>query len=105
MSGKFGLVVKFTLKPGHEEAFDDLVSTTLPGIQDHEPGTLIYTCHLVRDAPSERVFYEMYEDRAAFDAHEEQPHVRHFLAEREQHLAGVAVDFVTLVDGKGLPGQ
>ena len=103
MSGRFGLVVKFTLKPGHEEAFDKLVSETLPGVRDREPGTLIYTCHVVQDAPGERVFYEMYADRAAFDAHEEQPHVRNFLAERAQHLDGVEVDFLTLADGKGVP--
>jgi quinol monooxygenase YgiN len=103
VGGTFGLVVKFTLKPGHEDAFDKLVDETLPGIRDREPGTLIYTCHVVQDAPAERVFYELYADRAAFDAHEGQPHVRSFLAEREQHLDGVAVDFLTLAGGKGVP--
>lgn len=101
MSSKFGLVVKFTLKSGHEEAFDELVGSTLPRVQKHEPGTLIYTCHTVEGQPSARVFYELYADRGAFDAHEEQPHVRHFLAAREQHLERVDVDFLTLVDGKG----
>jgi len=48
------------------------------------------------------LFYELYRDQAAFDAHEQQPHVRRFLAEREQHLEGVAVDRLTLVDGKGI---
>lgn len=103
MSGRFGLVVKFTLKPGHEEAFDQLVSETLPGIRDREPETLIYTCHRVRGMPGERLFYELYQDQEAFDTHEQQPHVRRFLAEREQHLEHAEVDFLTLADGKGLP--
>ncbi|MGQ0776336.1 MAG: putative quinol monooxygenase [Pseudonocardiales bacterium] len=103
MSGRFGLVVKFTLKPGHEDAFDKLVSDTLAGIKHREPGTLIYACHRVGDVPGERVFYELYQDREAFDAHGRQPHVRHFLAEREQHLEHAEVDFLTLSDGKGLP--
>lgn len=102
MSDMFGLVVKFTLKPGHEEAFDALVSAILPGIRDAEPGTLIYACHAVADSPSERVFYEMYRDKAAFEAHEDQPHVRHFLAERAQHLDGFDVDFLMLSGGKGV---
>ena len=102
MSDMFGLVVKFTLEPGHEEAFDELVSALLPGIQDNEPGTLIYASHEVADAPSERVFYEMYRDKAAFEAHEEQPHVKHFLAERAQHLESFDVDFLTLSAGKGV---
>lgn len=102
MGDRFGLVVKFTLKPGHEEAFDELAISTLSGILDREPGTIIYACHEVPDAPRERVFYEMYRDRAAFEAHEEQPHVRHFLAEREQHVERFDVDFLTLSGGKGV---
>lgn len=103
MSGEFGLVVRFKLKPGHGEAFDRLVSETLGGIRDDEPGTLVYVSHSVADDPSLRIFYELYADRAAFDAHEEQAHVKRFLAEREQHLDGFTVDFVTSVDGKGVP--
>jgi quinol monooxygenase YgiN len=99
----FGLVVKFVLKPGHEETFDALVAETLPGIRSSEPGTLIYTCHVVDGAPGERVFYEIYEDRAAFEAHEDQAHVRRFLMERKQHLDRVDVDFLSLIDGKGVP--
>lgn len=41
-----------------------------------------------------------YRDRAAFDAHEQQEHVRHFLAAREEFLEATAVDFMTLADGK-----
>lgn len=105
MIDSFGLAVKFTLRAGHEKAFDELVSDTLPGIRDREPGTLVYACHRVPDAPRERMFYELYRDREAFDAHGEQPHVRHFLAEREQHLEHVDVDVLTLLDGKGIPAS
>jgi quinol monooxygenase YgiN len=90
----FGLVVRFTLRPGAEAAFDALVARTLDGIREREPGTLVYAVHAT-PSPSERVFYELYADRAAFDAHEAQPHTRVFLAEREQHLAGVEVTFLT----------
>ncbi len=103
MSGRFGLIVKFTLKAGHEEAFDALVKDTLPGVIDQEPGTLIYACHRVRDVPGERVFYELYLDQEAFDEHGQQPHVRRFLEEREQHLERVAVDPLMVDGGKGLP--
>ena len=44
-------------------------------------------------------FYELYEDEAAFQAHEAQPHVRDFLAQRERLLEDVAVDWVTPVPG------
>jgi quinol monooxygenase YgiN len=78
----FGLVVRFELKAGHERSFDELVATTLAGIRDHQPATLVYASHEVRGEPRVRVFYELYRDRAAFDAHESQDHVRQFLASR-----------------------
>ncbi|WOI59693.1 putative quinol monooxygenase [Streptomyces fradiae] len=47
-----------------------------------------------------RVFYELYADRAAFDAHEAQPHTKRFLAEREQCLAGVEVTFLDVIGAR-----
>ena len=96
----FALVVRFTVRPGAESAFDDLVSRTAAAIRESEPGTLVYACHQVTDAPRQRIFYELYRDRAAFDTHENQPHVKHFLQAREALLESTEVDFMTLDDGK-----
>jgi quinol monooxygenase YgiN len=96
----FALVVRFTVRPGAETAFDDLVTRTTAAIREREPGTLVYACHRVNEAPRERIFYELYQDQAAFDAHEEQPHVKHFLEAREALLESTEVDFMTLTDGK-----
>lgn len=81
-----GLVVRFDLLDGHEGAFDALVAETVELIRSEEPGTLAYATHREADAPSVRIFYELYRDAAAFDAHEGAPHVRRFLAERGAHL-------------------
>ncbi len=96
----FALVVRFTVRPGAEAEFDDLIARTAAEIQDREPDTLVYACHRVDGAPRQRIFYELYRDRAAFDEHERQKHVRHFLAAREALLESTEVDFMTLVDGK-----
>ncbi|GAB4075975.1 hypothetical protein GCM10028781_07380 [Nostocoides australiense] len=40
------------------------------------------------------MFYELYADRAAFDAHEQTEHTRAFLAERERFVASVEVAFL-----------
>jgi quinol monooxygenase YgiN len=99
-SAPFALVVRFTVSTGAETAFDDLVTETTAAIREREPGTLVYACHQVDGAPQMRIFYELYRDRSAFDAHEEQPHVKRFLAAREALLDAIEVDFMTLADGK-----
>lgn len=101
MNDGFGLVVRFSLRDQEAAtAFDQLCARTLTGIKAHEPETLTYVSHVPEGDPLVRVFYELYADRAAFEAHEAQPHTRRFLAEREQHLTGVEVTFLDVVDGK-----
>jgi quinol monooxygenase YgiN len=101
----YGLSVRFTCNDlASVEGFDQLVAETVPQIRQHEPGTLVYAVHSVEGKPLERIFYELYRDRAAFDAHEEQEHVRRFLAEREQYLATREVDRLSLLMGKGTDG-
>lgn len=99
----FALVVRFYLRD--EEAakgFDALVEETASKIREGEPGTLIYAMHKVKDAPLSRIFYELYESRDAFDAHELQEHTRRFLGERGQYLTGVRVEFLEPPTGKGV---
>lgn len=84
----YALLVRFELEEGHENAFDDLVDKTLRDIEANEPETIVYLSHASPDRSNERVFYELYADDAAFDAHEQADHVRRFLTERQQHLRG-----------------
>lgn len=98
----YALVVRFYLRDEEaSKAFDALVAETAPHIRDEEPGTLIYATHSVKDAPLSRIFYELYESRDAFDKHEQGAHTKRFLAEREQYLTGVRVEFLEPPDGKG----
>ncbi|WP_406046893.1 putative quinol monooxygenase [Kribbella sp. NBC_00889] len=100
----FALVVRFDLTDQSAASkFDALVERTAAGIVEHEPGTLVYSTHPVVDEPLARVFYEVYADRAAFEAHEEQPHVKAFLAERGQYLSATRVEFLSDGPAKGLP--
>lgn len=96
----FALVVRFTVRPEAEAGFDDLITRTTALIREREPETLVYACHRVSGAPRQRIFYELYRDRAAFDEHERQEHVRHFLSAREAFLESTEVDFMALLDGK-----
>ncbi len=99
----FGLCVRFTCKDETSaEAYDRLVAETVEAIKTGEPGTLVYASHLVDGQPLQRI-YELYRDRAAFEAHEAAPH-RRYLAERDQYLASTEVDWLTLQTGKGIGG-
>jgi quinol monooxygenase YgiN len=96
----FALVVRFTVRPGREADFDQLVAETGEGIRAAEPGTLVYACHTVDGAPRERMFYELYANKAAFEAHEQTTHTRRFLTQREALLESKQVDFLSLTGGK-----
>ena len=97
----FGLFVRFTCKDeAAAEAYDKLVAETLEGIKANEPGTLVYASHTVEGQPLQRIFYELYRDRAAFEAHEAAEHTRRFLTERDALLESTEVDFLSLTGGK-----
>jgi quinol monooxygenase YgiN len=88
LSGGYGLVVRFNVRAGHEDAFDALTEETVAAIRMSEPGTLVYLIHRDASSPSVRVFYELYRNVEAFEAHEGMSHVQRFLIERADHLDG-----------------
>jgi quinol monooxygenase YgiN len=100
----FALVVRFTVRPGSEELFDRLTQETAAGVREHEYDTLIYACHAVDRSPRQRIFYELYRNKAAFERHEAQDHVQRFSAERAAMVESTEVDVLTLQDGKTPPG-
>lgn len=100
MKSGYALAVRFTTCDADAaQRFDALVARTLEGIRN-EPGTLVYVSHTPVDEPLVRVFYELYADEAAFRPHEEQPHTRQMLKEREQYLTSVEVTFMHELAGK-----
>ena len=101
----FALVVRFDLRPGAGGDFDLLVASATAQIRMEEPDTLLYLCHAVQDEPNARIFYELYRNREAFEAHEVQPHVEEFHARRKSLMASPErVEFLERLDGKGWPG-
>ena len=97
----FGIVVRFDLKDDAAAlGFDALVDETLTGIQSMEPETLVYAVHKVHDSPLSRVFYELYTSRDGLGLHESTEHTMRFLAEKDQYLAGIRVEFLDTPTGK-----
>jgi len=78
----YGRILIFTLLEDRVADFDRLAEETAEQVRIGEPDTLVYVIHLVPNAPLQRIFYEIYRDRAAFDSHESQPYLQRFVTER-----------------------
>jgi len=57
----------------------------------------------VPNAPLQRIFYEIYRDRAAFDRHERQPYTQRFVAERRSCVLATNVIELRLKYAKVAP--
>jgi quinol monooxygenase YgiN len=78
----YGRIAIYTLLEDRVADFDRLAEQSAEEVRIREPDTLVYVIHLVPKAPMQRIFYEVYRDRAAFDRHERQPYMQRFVAER-----------------------
>ena len=100
-----GLFVRFDIR--NEPAarrFDELTAAAVAQISAKESGTLVYATHRVKGAPLARVFYEVYADEAAFQAHEEAAHVKEFHRDKDPLLEREPrVEFFSPGPAKGLP--
>ncbi|MBU2665327.1 antibiotic biosynthesis monooxygenase [Actinoplanes bogorensis] len=91
----FALVVRFDCRDlDSAVTFDELTAEVVRAIAENEPGTLTYATHAVDGEPLARVFYEVYRDRDAFQAHETAEHVRRFHARKEPLLVATRVEFL-----------
>ena len=70
----FRLVARFTVHPGAEAEFDELVRRATRLTLQNEQRVVTYICYQVEGQPQERIFYEEYENRAAFVEHQAQDH-------------------------------
>jgi quinol monooxygenase YgiN len=97
------LVVRYDLLDRESaERFDQLTTELVAHITAQEPLTLLYVTHAVSAEPLSRLFYEVYADETAFQAHEQAQHVIDFHARMKPLLAGdPRVQFLTSGPGKG----
>ena len=96
----FAITVDFTLKPGAMASFRKLINKNAQDSCTHEPGCQRFDV-LVPNEPGDKVFlYEIYDDRAAFDAHLKTPHFDSFNRESEALvLTKNVVQYTVLCEG------
>jgi len=78
----FGQITIYTLLEDRIDDFDMLTERVVEQVRSGEPHTLVYIVHAVPTAPMQRILYEVYQDRDAYDDHLAQPYMTRYVAER-----------------------
>jgi quinol monooxygenase YgiN len=87
----YGLIAIYTLAEGAAPEFDALAERVVEDVRASEPDALVYAVHSVPNAAMQRIFYEVYRDRMAYEDHQRQPHIRRFEADRGAYVLATNV--------------
>ncbi|HEY2551870.1 MAG TPA: antibiotic biosynthesis monooxygenase [Streptosporangiaceae bacterium] len=99
----FGQIAIYTLLQEGAAEFDRLTERVVEEVRSREPDTLVYIVHGVPSAPLQRILYEVYKDRAAYDEHMQRPYVARFEAERRPCVLATNVIELGLQQAKVSP--
>ena len=99
----FGQIGIYTLIEERIEEFDRLTGRVVAQVRSREPDTLVYIVHAVPTAPMQRILYEVYRDRAAYDEHMQRPYVVRYEHERRPFILTTNVIEVGLQQAKVSP--
>jgi quinol monooxygenase YgiN len=106
----YGRLSIFTLLDDKAAEFDRLAERAAEGVRTSEPDTLVYVIHVVPKAPMQRIIYEIYRDRAAFEHHEQQAHIHQFVADRRScvlatNIIDLRLKYAKVAPLQGTPGS
>lgn len=93
----YAIIVDFRLRSGTRNAFRRLVDANAFASAKVEPGCRRFDVLEPKDDPDRVVLYEIYDDRAAFDAHTRTRHVGEFDSDSKQLVLTKSVTELTLV--------
>lgn len=98
-----GQIAIYTLLEDRVPDFDRLTKGVVRQVRAEEPGTLVYIVHAVPAAPMQRILYEVYRDRAAYEEHRRRPYIVRFEAERRHFVLATNVIELGLQQAKVSP--
>jgi len=87
----FGQIAIYTLLEDRVDAFDGLTEKVVELVRAREPGTLMYIVHAVPSAPMQRILYEVYRDRDAYEKHKRQPYIAKFEVDKRPYVLATNV--------------
>jgi quinol monooxygenase YgiN len=82
----FGQIAIYTLLEERVSDFDRLTRQVVRQVRTNEPDTLVFIVHAVPSAPMQRILYEVYRDRDAYEDHKRQPYVAGFERDRRPYV-------------------
>lgn len=95
------VVAKVKARSGSEAQLEALFRRHIEHVRREEPGTLVYVLHRSRKDPTTFVFYERYEDAAAFDRHGKSAAMQALYRDLTPLLDGPpTIDLLDEIDGK-----
>jgi quinol monooxygenase YgiN len=99
----FGQIAIYTLLEDRVDDFDRLTRRVVRQVRAQEPDTLVYIVHAVPSAPMQRILYEVYRDRSAYEEHKRQPYVVAFEADRRPFVLATNIIELGLQQAKVSP--
>ena len=82
------VVAKLKVQSGKEQTFRQEAEKMIGYVKANEPGTQVYVLHQAAADPTEFMFYELYADQAALDAHGKSDAMKQFFGTVGGLLAG-----------------
>jgi len=99
----FGQIAIYTLLEDRVDEFDQLTQHIVDLVRSREPDTLVFIVHAVPSAPMQRILYEVYRDRSAYQWHTQQAHVQQFEADKLPYVLATNVIELGLQQAKVSP--
>jgi len=82
------VIAKLKVQSGKEAEFEAAAKQMIATVKESEPGTLSYVLHKNTKDATEFIYYEVYQDQAALDAHGKTDHMKAFGGKIGALLAG-----------------
>jgi quinol monooxygenase YgiN len=99
----FGQITIYTLIDDRVDEFDRLSERIVEMVRQREPDTLVFIAHAVPSAPTQRILYQVYRSRGAYQRHLAQPYIQQFEIDRRPFVLATNVVELGLQQAKVTP--
>lgn len=94
------LIAKLKAKQGHENELEAAFHDMIKKVRANEPGCLTYILNRSNDDPTMFVWFEIYADKEALDAHRKTDHMKEMGQRIANILESRQVELLTELDRK-----